>query len=38
MGNYIKRLEQLRKWVRDGKGDLLEMEFARANEVRRQIP
>lgn len=38
MGNYIKRLEQLRKWVRDGKGDLLEMEFSRANEIRRQIP
>lgn len=37
LGHYIRRLELLRKWIRDGEGDLLEREFARANEVRRQI-
>lgn len=38
LGAYIKNLEHLRKLVRSGKGDALEREFARANEVRRQIP
>ncbi|MFQ5904260.1 MAG: prephenate dehydrogenase, partial [Candidatus Binatia bacterium] len=37
LGGYIKRLERLRRWIREGEGDLLEREFAQANEVRRQI-
>lgn len=37
LGGYIKRLERLRRWIRDEEGDLLEREFAKANEVRRQI-
>lgn len=37
LGDYIKHLERLRRWIRDGEGDLLEREFAQANEVRRQI-
>jgi len=35
--DYIKNLERLRRLIRSGKGELLEREFARANEVRRQI-
>ncbi|HWP59064.1 MAG TPA: prephenate dehydrogenase/arogenate dehydrogenase family protein [Candidatus Acidoferrales bacterium] len=37
LGKYIRELNQLRRWIikRDGKN--LEKEFARANEVRRQI-
>ena len=37
LSDYIKNLEHLRKLIRDERGDLLEQEFARANEVRRQI-
>ena len=37
LGDYIKHLERLRRWIRDAEGDLLEREFAQANEVRRQI-
>ncbi len=37
LGDYIKRLTQLRKWIRNGEGRLLEREFAEANELRRQI-
>jgi prephenate dehydrogenase len=35
---YMRQLERLRKWIRDGRGDLLEREFTRANEIRRQMP
>jgi prephenate dehydrogenase len=35
--DYVKQLERLRRWIRDGKADLLEREFSLANEVRRQI-
>lgn len=38
LSDYIKHLERLRKLIRNGKGDLLEREFAQANDVRRQIP
>lgn len=38
LSDYIKNLERLRKLIRDGKGDLLEREFAQANDVKRQIP
>jgi prephenate dehydrogenase len=37
LGDYIKSLEQLRRWIEEGKGTLLEKEFARANEIRAQI-
>jgi len=38
LGDYIKNLEQLKRWIEGGKGALLEKEFARANEIRGQIP
>ena len=37
LGDYIKSLEQLKRWIEDGKGGLLEKEFARASEIRAQI-
>ncbi len=37
LGDYIKSLERLRRWIRNGEGDLLEREFVHANEVREQI-
>ena len=37
LGDYIKSLEQLKHWIEEGKGSLLEKEFARANEIRAQI-
>lgn len=37
VGDYIHNLEQLKRWIEAGKGALLEREFARANEIRRQI-
>lgn len=37
LGDYIKGLERLRRWVRRGEGALLEREFARANRVRSEI-
>jgi prephenate dehydrogenase len=38
LGDYIKYLEQLNRWIHDGKGALLEREFAKAYEIRGQIP
>jgi prephenate dehydrogenase len=38
LGDYIKYLERLHHWIGDGKGVLLEKEFARAYEIRGQIP
>lgn len=38
LGDYIENLEQLKLWIEDGKSALLEKEFARANEIRGQIP
>jgi prephenate dehydrogenase len=38
LGDYIRYLERLHRWIRDGKGDFLEREFARAYEIRGQIP
>jgi prephenate dehydrogenase len=35
--DYIDSLEQLRRWIAEGKGASLEKEFARANEIRQQI-
>ena len=37
LGDYIRNLEQLKRWIEEGKGSLLEKEFARANEIRAQI-
>jgi prephenate dehydrogenase len=37
LGDYIKSLEELKRWIEDGKGNLLEKEFARANEIRAHI-
>jgi prephenate dehydrogenase len=38
LGDYIKYLERLNRWIRSGKGALLEKEFARAYDTRAQIP
>ncbi|MGH7873330.1 MAG: prephenate dehydrogenase [Candidatus Binatia bacterium] len=38
LADYIKYLERINRWIRDGKGELLEREFARAYEIRGQIP
>jgi prephenate dehydrogenase len=38
LGDYIKYLERLHRWIGDGKGALLEKEFVRAYEIRGQIP
>jgi prephenate dehydrogenase len=38
LGDYIKYLQRLHRWIGDGKGALLEKEFARAYEIRGQIP
>jgi prephenate dehydrogenase len=38
LGDYIKYLDQLNQWIRDGKGALLEREFAKAYEIRGEIP
>jgi prephenate dehydrogenase len=37
LGDYIKNLERLKRWIENGNGSLLEKEFARANETRAQI-
>jgi prephenate dehydrogenase len=37
LDDYIDRLEQLRRWIEEGKGASLEKEFSRANQVRGQI-
>ncbi|MGH7797771.1 MAG: prephenate dehydrogenase [Candidatus Binatia bacterium] len=38
LGGYIKYLQQIERWIRDGKGAALEKEFARAYDIRAQIP
>jgi prephenate dehydrogenase len=37
LGDYIRRLEQLKKWIDAGKAAPLEREFARANEIRSEM-
>jgi hypothetical protein len=37
LSDYIKNLEQLKRWIEQGQGARLEREFARANEIRGQI-
>ncbi|MBI2357771.1 MAG: prephenate dehydrogenase/arogenate dehydrogenase family protein [Deltaproteobacteria bacterium] len=34
---YIKELDRLKRWIREGRGDRLERDFTRANEIRRQM-
>jgi len=38
LGEYIKYLEQLNRWIKNRNGALLEKEFARAYDVRARIP
>jgi len=38
LGDYISYLKRLHRWIGYGKGALLEREFARAYEIRAQIP
>jgi len=38
LGDYIKYLEQLNRWIRAGNGAALEKEFTRAYVLRGQIP
>jgi prephenate dehydrogenase len=38
LGDYIKNVQQIKNWIQSGKGALLEREFARAYEIREQIP
>ena len=37
LAQYVRRLNQLKSWITKGEAQRLELEFARANEVRRQI-
>lgn len=37
LGNYIRNLERMKRWIDSGNGRSLEHEFAHANEVREQI-
>ena len=37
LGNYIRNLERMKRWIDSGNGKSLEHEFAHANEVREQI-
>ena len=37
LGNYIRNLERMKRWIDTGNGRSLENEFAHANEVREQI-
>ena len=38
LGDYIRALQRLNGWIQSGKGALLEKEFARAYQIRAQIP
>jgi prephenate dehydrogenase len=38
LGDYIKDLQKLNRWIRSGKGSLLERDFARAYAARARIP
>jgi prephenate dehydrogenase len=38
LADYIKYLERLNSWIHDGEGTRLEREFAKAYEIRAQIP
>jgi prephenate dehydrogenase len=38
LGGYIKYLQRMERWIRDGNGEALEKEFARAYDIRARIP
>ena len=38
LGDYIKYLQRLNRWIQEGKGARLEKEFARAYDTRAQLP
>ena len=38
LGDYIKYLQRLNRWIQEGKGARLEKEFARAYDTRARIP
>ena len=38
LADYIRYLTRLNRWISEGKGALLEKEFARAYEIRQSIP
>ena len=38
LGDYINYLDRINRWIREGNGALLEREFARAYDIRAQIP
>ena len=38
LSGYIKYLQRMERWIRDGKAKALEKEFARAYEIRARIP
>jgi prephenate dehydrogenase len=38
LSQYIRQLRQLKNWIRKGEGERLDLEFSRANELRRQFP
>jgi prephenate dehydrogenase len=38
LGDYITYLQRIHRWIQEGKGALLEKEFARAYDTRAQIP
>jgi len=37
LGDYIRKLEQLKRWIDQGKGAALENAFARANQIRSEM-
>ncbi len=37
LGDYIGRLERVKRWISEGRNGLLEHEFARANEIRSRM-
>ena len=38
LADYINYLDRINRWIREGNGALLEREFARAYDIRAQIP
>ncbi len=37
LAEYIESLEQLKRWIHEGRGDSLEREFVRANKIRGEL-
>ena len=38
LGDYIRYLDRLHRWIEEGAGARLEKEFTRAYEIRSEIP